>query len=232
MNTIHAGHAPAGKLYCGAVGILNESTVNRDILREFMRIHDAEYEPCFCDITCDNLTYSLDGLCKRANEKAGREDVNISLHINASNSKDANGCEVLCFSNTNTEFSSYLSKKLSEKLGVKNRDSKIRPELKFLNSTKGHSFIVEAFFCTNANDCNTYNNGGNEKIARAILETMEHFGLARRKSAPIAPSTPVEETSNAGYTVQVGAFSTKENAENYKNKLNDVYGINGFVKEK
>lgn len=232
MNTIHAGHAPAGKLYCGAVGILNESTVVRDVLREFMLIQEKEYNYCFVDITSDDLPYSLDGLCKRADMHAQKNDYNISLHVNASGTSSANGCEVLCYSRANLEFCTYLGERLSEKLGVKNRGVKFRPELKFLNSTKGRSVIIEPFFCTNANDCNTYNNGGNEKIARAILETMEHFGLARRKSTPIAPSTPVEETSNAGYTVQVGAFSTKENAENYKNKLNADYGINGFVKEK
>ena len=226
MNTIHAGHAPAGKLYCGAVGILNESTVVRDVLREFMLIQEKEYNYCFVDITSDDLPYSLDGLCKRADMHAQKNDYNISLHVNASGTSSANGCEVLCYSRANLEFCTYLGERLSEKLGVKNRGVKFRPELKFLNSTKGRSVIIEPFFCTNANDCNTYNNGGNEKIARAILETMEHFGLARRKS------TPVEETSNAGYTVQVGAFSTKENAEKYKNKLNTVYGIYGFVKEK
>lgn len=227
MNTVHAGHAPAGKPNCGAVGVLNESTVVRDVLREFMRIQEKEYNPVFVDITSDDLPYSLNGLCKRADMHAQKNDYNISLHVNASGTISANGCEVLCYSDTNLEFCTYLAERLSEKLGVKNRGVKFRPELKFLNSTKGRSIIIEPFFCTNSDDCNKYNNGGNEKIARAVFETMEYFGLISKK---VSSKEEVPDAKKS-YTVQVGSFSTRENAEHFKNILADIHGLKGFVKE-
>ena len=39
---IHAGHNPKGKTACGAVGLLDESTENRNVVKELKAILEKE----------------------------------------------------------------------------------------------------------------------------------------------------------------------------------------------
>ena len=84
MNiTIHAGHNPDGKVACGAVGYLKESTEARkvkDLIYDSLcEVIDIE------DVTINDGKSSIDVLqriCKKCN--AEERDLNVSIHFNAS----------------------------------------------------------------------------------------------------------------------------------------------------
>ena len=50
---VHAGHNPAGKISCGAVGILDESRENRKV-KEYLIIYLKQQGHTVYDCTCDN----------------------------------------------------------------------------------------------------------------------------------------------------------------------------------
>lgn len=60
---VHAGHNPAGKVACGAVGIINESTENRrvkdEVISQLRELGHTVY-----DCTCDSGTGQTDVLKK------------------------------------------------------------------------------------------------------------------------------------------------------------------------
>lgn len=226
MNiTVHAGHAPKGKLLHGAVGIVDESERAREIVTSIVKIASEEYCETFHDITRDDLVYSLEGLRNRANAICNQKnDLNISIHLNSAAKLSANGTEVLYCNPELRGLSEVMSAEIANALGIKNRGSKFRGDLFFLKSTTARAILIESFFCTNQDDCNSYINNGNEKIARAILKVLEKNGdITRKKYQEDGDSTP--------YYVQVGAFKLRRNAELYKNELNAKYGISGIVKK-
>ena len=60
---IHAGHNPKGKVACGAVGLIDESTENRNVVKELKTILEAEGHTVY-DCTCDNGTSVSDVINK------------------------------------------------------------------------------------------------------------------------------------------------------------------------
>ena len=44
---IHAGHNPKGKVACGAVGLLDESTENRNVVKELKYYLEKEGPRCY-----------------------------------------------------------------------------------------------------------------------------------------------------------------------------------------
>ena len=60
---IHAGHNPANKVACGAIGLLDESTENRNVVKELKYYLEKEGHTVF-DCTCDNGTSVSDVINK------------------------------------------------------------------------------------------------------------------------------------------------------------------------
>lgn len=223
--TIHAGHAPKGKPQHGAVGIVDESERAREIVSSLVKIAEEEYVEPILDITRDDLVYSLKGLKNRADAIcAQKSDLNISIHLNSHANPSANGTEVLYCNPALRDLCEDMSAEIANALGIKNRGSKFRKDLFFLKATTARAILIESFFCTNQDDCNSYINNGNEKIARAILKVLEKTGNITRKQEE-------ENGSDSVYFVQVGAFRVRRNAERYKEELRSKHGISATVKK-
>ena len=80
---VHAGHNPAGKVACGAVGIINESTENRRVKDEVVS-QLREMGHTVYDCTVDNGTGQKDVLRKIvAKCNAHTVDLDVSIHFNA-----------------------------------------------------------------------------------------------------------------------------------------------------
>jgi len=83
----------------------------------------------------------------------GDHDYDLSVHLNCYNGT-AHGCEVLYVS----EAGKVLAKKIVDAIctvsGLTNRGAKHRSDLKFLNSTREVSALLEVVFCDNPSDCN------------------------------------------------------------------------------
>ena len=56
--TIHAGHNPDGKTACGGIGLIKESTENRNVKNEVIRLLKEEGHTVY-DCTVENIKNEL-----------------------------------------------------------------------------------------------------------------------------------------------------------------------------
>lgn len=207
---IHAGHNPDGKVACGAVGLLRESTEARKIKDEVIRLLRGEGHTVY-DCTVDNGTSQNDVLQKIvAKCNAHSVDLDVSIHLNAgAGDKTGNGrttgTEVYVYSSTSK------AKAAAERvcaniasLGYRNRGVKARPELYVLNKTKAPAMLVECCFVDDADDVGLYNDAS---MAQAIAEGIAGTTITGASSAPTqtAPQVTMCYAHAVGEAVTYGA---------------------------
>jgi len=221
---VHAGHNPAGKVACGAVGLINESIENRRVKDEVIS-QLRELGHIVYDCTVDNGTGQKDVLQKIvAKCNAHTVDLDVSIHFNSGaadqkgNGKTT-GVEVLLYSNASRAYS-WAEKvcKAIAALGYRNRGLKYRPGLYILKNTKAPAMLVECCFVDDKDDVQLYNY---KDMASAIV-----YGITGQRVQEPAESEKAEaneETANgdpkALYRVQVGAYKNKGNAAELQKKL-------------
>lgn len=221
---VHAGHNPAGKVACGAVGLINESAENRRVKDEVISLL-RELGHTVYDCTVDNGTGQKDVLNKIiAKCNAHAVDLDVSIHFNSGvGDKNGNGkttgveAYVYSASGSAAEYAGRVCQAVAD-LGFRNRGVKVNKSLRVLKGTKAPAMLVECCFVDDKDDVELYNY---RDMAAAIA-----FGITgqRVQEAPETDSAePGEETPGgdrkAMYRVQVGAFSVKENAERMKKQL-------------
>lgn len=234
MNiNIHAGHNPAGKVACGAVGIINESTENRRVKDEVIS-QLRELGHIVYDCTVDNGSGQSDVLNKIvAKCNAHAVDLDVSIHFNsgATDHKGngrTTGVEVLIYS------ADSASRATAERvcaaiagLGFKNRGIKYRQDLRVLKSTKAPAMLVECCFVDDRDDVERYDYFS---MASAIVKGIT--GQTVQNVPETAPAGSCEETvvgpSGALYRVQVGAYSRRENADAMVDRLRKE-GFDAFI---
>ena len=225
---VHAGHNPDGKVACGAVGIIRESTEARNVKNEVIRQLKALGHTVY-DCTVDNGTSAsnvLSNIVKKCNSHA--VDLDVSIHFNAG-AKDivgngqTTGVEAYIFSN------SSKAKAFAEKIvnaiagiGFKNRGVKINQKLYFLRKTKAAALLLECCFVDDKDDVALYDY---KSMADAIV-----FGITGQKYQEQPTETTDDDANTSGsetsvgdkdsiYRVQVGAYRNKDNAIALKEKL-------------
>lgn len=228
---VHAGHNPAGKVACGAVGLINESVENRRVKDEVIR-QIRELGHTVYDCTVDNGTGQSDVLKKIvAKCNAYDVDLDVSIHFNAGagdaagNGKTA-GTEVYVYS------ASSKAKACAEKvcqsiaaLGFKNRGVKYSTSLYVLKNTKSPAMLVECCFVDDKDDVHRYNY---RDMASAIV-----YGITGQRVQEPEETEKAEEGEETPmgdpkvlYRVQVvkqyGAFSVRENAERLQKELKEA----------
>jgi len=172
---ISSGHNPDGKVACGAVGLIKESTEARkvkDLLIPKLKTQGHTVYDC----TVNDGTSQNDVLTKIVKKcNANTVDLDISIHFNAgANDSTGNGIttgtECLVYK-TGTKAGDYAYKicESISKLGYRNRGVKVRTDLYFLNNTKAEAVLVECCFVDDADDVKLYNA---EKMAQAIAEAI------------------------------------------------------------
>lgn len=200
---VHAGHNPDGKVSCGAIGLIKESTEARKVKDEVIKLLKEEGHTVY-DCTCSDGTSQSDVLnkiIKKCNEHV--VDVDVSIHFNAgATDKIGNGrttgTEVLLYSSESKakEIAEKVVRSIAQ-LGFKNRGIKYRTDLAVLRRTKSPALLVECCFVDDKDDVNLYSA---KTMAKAIVE-----GIFNKK---------VEESIKDDiYRVQVGAFQEKTVAE-------------------
>lgn len=224
---VHAGHNPAGKVACGAVGLINESTENRrvkdEVISQLRQLGHTVY-----DCTVDNGTGQQDVLKKIvAKCNAHAVDLDVSIHFN-SGAKDekgngkTTGVEVYSYdaSGKAREAARCICDSVS-KLGFRNRGVKISKTLYVLKNTKAPAILIECCFVDDRDDVQLYNY---RIMASAIV-----YGITGQRMQDPAETNRAEageETTtgdkNALYRVQVGAYSVKTNAEAMRQKLQNA----------
>lgn len=192
VYNVSAGHNPDGKGACGAIGLLKESTENRKVAQELIKILRNEGHTVY-DCTIDNGTSVSDVLVKEASKcNAHNVDLNISIHCN-SGAKDqkgngkTTGTEVLVYKNSGIagNKAASVAKRVSS-LGFANRGVKVRTDLYFLRKTVAPSILVECFFVDDYDDCKLYNY---KDMARAIAEGILEKSLIGQTTTTQTPSS-------------------------------------------
>ena len=99
---VHAGHNPDGKIACGAVGLIKESTQSRKVKGYVIKYLKAAGHTVY-DCTCNNGTSQSDVLNRIGTKcNAHMVDLDVSIHFNSgANDRNGNG------KNTGTEVYVY-----------------------------------------------------------------------------------------------------------------------------
>ena len=174
---VSAGHNPDGKVACGAVGLIKESTEARKVSNEVIRLLKAKGHTVY-NCTCNNGTNQSNVLTKIVSKcNQHKVDLDISIHFNAGASdKKGNGkttgTEVLIYSEK-SKAKPYAERTAREiaKLGFKNRGVKVRDNLYFLHRTNSPAMLIECCFVDDKDDVKLYNY---KKMAEAIVKGILH----------------------------------------------------------
>ena len=226
---VHAGHNPDGKVACGAVGFIKESTEARRVKEEVVRML-REMGHTVYDCTVDSGNSATDVLKKIVGKCNEHEvDIDLSIHFNsASGLKEdgiTTGTEVLVYSG--------YSKALDEanavcaaitSPGFKNRGVKYRPDLYFLKNTKAPAILVECCFVSDKDDVKLYDH---YLMAKAIVKgvTGSNFEEKGDDNYEEVVGTPNKEDTRMYHL----AFD-QNNAEKIQKKLKEL-GIDAVIFE-
>lgn len=232
--TVHAGHNPDSKVACGAIGLIKESTENRNVKNEVIRLLKEEGHTVY-DCTVENGTSVSDIVNKQVSKMNSYSniDLHISIHFNSgANDKTGNGkstgVEVLVYNTSGTKYDA--AKRICsriEGLGYKNREVKVRTDLGVLKKTTAQALLVECCFVDDKDDIDLYNY---KRMSKAIVEGV----LNKTISTTVPEPTPVPN-SEVFYRAISGSFNNKNNANDRKAKLEkagfDGVFLDAFAKD-
>ena len=220
---VSAGHNPDGKVACGAVGLLKESTEARKVTNELVRLLKEQGHTVY-NCTCDNGTSQGDVL-KKIVAKCNQHsvDLDVSIHFNAGASAQkkngqTTGTEVLVYNDSSKAMAAAqrVAKQISA-LGFKNRGIKIRDGLYFLRNTKSPAMLIECCFVDDGDDAALYDY---KKMAAAIVQGITGVNVNDAK-------TDQKQTQKI-YKVQVGAYSTRDSGQKVIDKRKKA-GFDGTI---
>lgn len=176
MN-VHAGHNPAGRIACGAVGLLDESKENRLVKNELIKYLKQGGVTVY-DCTEDNGTSQSDVLKKIvAKCNAHTVDFDFSLHLN-SGRNDYNGDGKQAGTEIHISADNKGKRAVAQRILDRmkaigfntSRGIKIRNDLYVLNHTKAPAILIEICFVDDRDDYNQYMKVGYKAVAKAIAE--------------------------------------------------------------
>jgi N-acetylmuramoyl-L-alanine amidase len=169
---ISAGHNPDGKVGCGAVGLIKESTEARAVTKLVIK-YLKEAGHTVYDCTVNDGTSQSNILSKIVNKcNSHTVDLDISIHFNSGrNDKKGDGAtggtEVLVYSENSKSYTyaENIANSIS-KLGYRNRGVKVRKDIYVLANTKAPALLIECCFVDDKDDIKLYDT---DKLARAIV---------------------------------------------------------------
>lgn len=203
---ISAGHNPDGKIACGAVGLIKESTEARAVTSEIIKLLKAAGHTVR-ECTVNDGTSQTDVLKKIVDKhNAHPSDLEVSIHFNAgANNKGGNGkttgTEVLIYSLGGGAYgyADKICNAISE-LGYRNRGVKVRPDLYFLRKTKAPALLVECCFVDDKDDVKLYKA---KEMAQAIVKGITGKKITIEPSTAPKPPKPEEPTKCEPFLVRV-----------------------------
>lgn len=219
----HAGHNPDGKVGCGAVGLIKESTENRKVNAELIRQLTALKHTVY-DCTVNDGTSSSNVLSKIvAKCNAHTVDYDISIHFNAGASdpngnNKTTGIEVLIYNLNDAATKNKANTICNElsALGFKNRGVKQRQDLYVLRKTNAKAMLIECCFVDDADDVRLYQSLGVTKFVAAIVKGLTGQIL---QESTTTTTTEVKKLyrvrkSKDDTKSQIGAYTSLDNAKN------------------
>ena len=221
---IHAGHNQDGKVACGAVGLIKESTearvVKDKVIQYLRKAGHTAYDCTVNDGTSQNDV--LTKIVKKCNSR--QVDLDVSIHFNAgANDSKGNGkstgVEVLVYSKDSKAYdeATRICNKLAT-FGFKNRGVKVREDLYFLRKTNAAALLIEVCFVDDKDDVDIFNKNV-DNISKAMAEALINKTITGEKVA-------VELPQKTSYIVRVTADVLK-----VRKGAGINYGTNGSVKK-
>lgn len=171
---VNCGHTAGGAGY-GAIGLIKESEHTRLVGHALInKLRQAGVNTIDC--TIDSADTQTDYLGKVVTLANGQElDWFISIHFNASASKQGQGVEVYTYEGKHYPEALKVCDNIA-KLGFKNRGVKSGSRLYVIRNTKAKSMVVEVCFCDNETDVTTYNKvGGADAVSQAIFTALHNY---------------------------------------------------------
>lgn len=219
---VHAGHNADGKVACGAIGLIKESTEARKIKNEVIKQLKALGNTVY-DCTVDNASSVSKNLSEIVNKcNAHTVDLDVSIHLNfgrhdKKGDGDNAGVEVWLY-DTSSEAKTYAENvcKAVSALGFDNRGLKYSTGLYVLKHTKAPAMLIECCFVDDADDVKLYNY---KTMAAAIVKGITGKTVSASGTNSSTGSSSKTSTTAKLYKVQVGAYSKKANAESMVKKL-------------
>ena len=219
---VHAGHNADGRVACGAIGLIKESTearkVKNEVIKQLKALGHTVYD-CTVD-DAKNVSANLSGIVSKCN--AHTVDLDISIHFNSGrNDKkgdgDNAGVEVYLY-NSSSKAKSYATNvcKAVAALGFDNRGVKYSTGLYVLKHTNAPAMLIECCFVDDADDIKLYNY---KTMAAAIVKGITGKTVSASGTNSSTASSSKTSTTTTLYKVQVGAYSKKANAESMVKKL-------------
>lgn len=219
---VHAGHNPTGKIACGVVGFLDESTESRrvkeEVISQLERLGHETY-----DCTVNDGTGQGDVL-KRIVEKCNRQnaDLDVSIHFNSHpdgwpENGTAEGTEVYVYSHAGAakDYAERICEEIS-RLGFDNRGVKEGSSLYVLRMTKAPALLIECCFADSKEDVQRYDY---RSMASAIVYGITGRHVPEETEEPDGSyQSPKEDL----YRVQAGTCQNFENAAALQKKLKDA----------
>lgn len=172
------------------------------------------------DVYC---TYNTDMYERVRESNQINADIHLAIHTNAYNGKVTGGTQILIFSTKDKTSERYkLAKNIFDTLSAltpgKSAEKIVeKPSFYEINSANGITIYCECEFHDTKQGSEFIINN-TKQIGEAIAKGIcKYYGIETEKEDKL-------------YTVQVGAFKNKSNAQNLVNKLKN-YGIGAFIKE-
>ena len=195
---INPGHSDKDP---GAVGYEKERDLNVRAA-EFMNRHLLEYYDCETRINPGTMN-SVSQVAADAN--SWKADLMVSIHFNAGG---GDGYEALVYNNARVSLGKVFEKHVLA-AGQNSRGVKLRPDLGILRLTNMPAVLNEGAVVDNRKDIADWNEDAElRKLAAAYAE-----------AAAEVLTLPKKVTEKGIYRVQVGAFSSLDNANTLQQKL-------------
>lgn len=201
---VSAGHNPDGKKACGAVGVVKESVVNREIKNRVFQLLKAQGHDVV-DSTEDNGTSAGDVLTKCVRkDNAHSAEITLQFHLNScvadyNGDGKTTGVECLIYSEKARETATRICEEIA-KLGYHNRGVKINQSLYFLRKTSATAILVECFFCDDLDDAKLYNvENMSQAIVRAVTGQVDTVTSVETPKVPETKSNDFAIPSLRGY---------------------------------
>lgn len=223
---ISAGHNPDGRIACGAIGLIKESTQARKVKNKVIELLRSKGHTVY-DCTVDNginQSNVLSKIVKKCNSH--KVDLDISIHFNSGRNdykgdNSIGGTEVLVYNSKSKSMDEAVKicKKISE-LGFRNRGIKTRTDLCFLKKTKSPALLIECCFVDDADDIKLYNV---DSMAKAIVE-----GILNKKVSNITQTSPTKPMiQNKEFKVKIISREL-----NIRSGAGTKYKVTGCIKDR
>lgn len=242
---VHAGHNPDGKKACGAIGIIRESTENRNVKNEVIRLLMVLGHEVY-DCTVDNGTSAnnvLTNIVKKCN--AHEVDLDVSIHFNSgrndySGDGTIGGTEVFIYSKNSKALAA--AKNVAAALNAAGfrlrKDStspasgvKINSSLYVLRKTNAPAMLIECCFVDDKDDVALYDY---RSVAEAIVYGItgqryeEPTNDDKDNEATLSGAETVSGDEDALYRVQEGIYRNLEGAKKIAEEMKAA-GFNAAV---